>query len=214
MDPIARPRHGSGSEATLASSELVHIPAREGRAARVPAGRRFRVVDVEGGQVVDLFAFAAEDVEEYASAEHTRVAVSRLFPRVGESFVTNRRRPILFFDQDTSPGIHDMLCASCDPERYLLLGVDGWHASCRENLETAMAALGFDSVRIPQPINLFMNTPAREDGTIQWLPAVSQPGDHVVLRAEMDIVVVASACPQDLNAINAKGPGPAALELL
>jgi uncharacterized protein YcgI (DUF1989 family) len=198
----------------VASSELIHIPAREGRAARVPAGRRFRVVDLEGGQVVDLFAFSAEDVEEYASADHTRVAVSRLFPRVGESFVTNRRRPILFFDQDTSPGIHDMLCASCDPARYRLLGVEGWHASCRENLETAMAALGFDSVRIPQPINLFMNTPAREDGTIEWLPAVSRPGDHVVLRAELDIVVVASACPQDLTAINAKVPGPAALELL
>lgn len=198
----------------MASSEIIHIPAREGRAVRVPAGRRFRVVDLEGGQVVDLFAFSAEDVEEYASAEHTRVAVSRLFPRVGESFVTNRRRRILLFDQDASPGIHDMLCASCDPARYKLLGVSGWHASCRENLETAMAALGFDSVRVPQPINLFMNTPARADGTIEWLPAVSQPGDHVVLRAELDCVVAASACPQDLVDINAKGPSPVALELL
>jgi uncharacterized protein YcgI (DUF1989 family) len=198
----------------VASPEVIHIPAREGRAVLVAAGRRFRVVDLEGGQVVDLFAFSAEDTREYASAEHTRVAVSRLFPRVGESFVTNRRRPILFFDQDASPGIHDMLCASCDPARYKLLGVSGWHASCRENLEIAMAALGFDSVRVPQPINLFMNTPARADGTIEWLPAVSRPGDHVVMRAELDAVVVASACPQDLVGINAKGSSPVALELL
>jgi uncharacterized protein YcgI (DUF1989 family) len=198
----------------VASPEVIHIPAREGRAARVPAGGRFRVVDLEGGQVVDLFAFSEHDVEEYASAEHTRVALSRLFPRVGESFVSNRRRPILFFEQDSSPGIHDMLCASCDPARYESLGVRGWHASCRENLETAMAALGFDSVRVPQPINLFMNTPARADGTIEWFPAASRPGDHVTMRAELDVVVVASACPQDLVAINAKGPGPASLELL
>ena len=198
----------------MVSPEVIHIPAREGRAVRVPAGRSFRVVDLEGGQVVDLFAFSAQDVDEYASAEHTRVAVSRLFPRVGESFVTNRRRPILYFDRDASPGIHDMLCASCDPWRYESLGVREWHASCRENLETAMAAMGFDSVPVPQPINLFMNTPARSDGTIEWLPAVSRPGDHVVMRAELDAVVVASACPQDMVAINAKGPGPAALELL
>jgi uncharacterized protein YcgI (DUF1989 family) len=198
----------------VSNPEVIHIPAREGRAVRVAAGRRFRVVDLEGGQVVDLFAFSAEDIEEYASAEHTRVAVSRLIPRVGESFVTNRRRPILFFDEDASPGIHDMLCASCDAARYALLGVPGWHASCRENLETAMAALGFASVRIPQPINLFMNTPVRADGTIDWLPAASRPGDHVTMRAELNSIVVASACPQDLVAINATGPGPAALELL
>jgi len=198
----------------VASPEVIHIPAREGRAVRVPAGRRFRIVDLEGGQVVDLFAFSAEDTREYASAEHTRVAVSRLFPRVGESFVTNRRRPILFFDQDASPGIHDMLCASCDPARYKLLGVSGWHASCRENLEIAMAALGFDSVRVPQPINLFMNTPARPDGSIEWLPAETKAGDYVQLRAELDLILAVSACPQDILSINEGRPTPIEIEML
>ena len=37
----------------------------------IEEGRRFRIVDVEGQQVVDLFAFATADVGEYASAEHT-----------------------------------------------------------------------------------------------------------------------------------------------
>jgi uncharacterized protein len=192
----------------------IDIPAREGRGVRVPAGARARVIDVEGGQVADTFAFRADDVSEYHSAEHTRVHVNRLFPRPGEHFVTNHRRPILLLEADDTPGIHDMLCAACDPERYEGLGVSGWHASCQENLQRAMAELGFDRVEVPQPINLFMNIPVRDDWEIGWEPAPTRAGDSVTLRAEMDCYVVVSACPQDIVQINAKNPTPVAIELL
>ncbi len=196
------------------NDRMIVVPAREGRAIEVAAGGLFRVIDVEGGQVVDLFAFNGKDVGEHASASHTRVATDRLFPRVGEAFVTNRRRPILRFVEDRSPGVHDMLCAACDPTRYAALGVAGHHASCQENLERAMAALGHAGVTTPQPINLFMDVRVRPDGSLAWGPAPTAPGDHVVLRAEMDAVVVASACPQDLNEINHGTPTPVALEVL
>jgi uncharacterized protein YcgI (DUF1989 family) len=192
----------------------IDVPAREGRGVRVAAGQRFRVIDVDGGQVADTFAFRADDVSEFHSAEHTRVHVSRLFPRPGEHFVTNRRRPMLLLEEDRSPGIHDMLCAACDPERYAALGVEGWHASCRENLERAMAGLGHTGIEIPQPINLFMNIPVDETGGLGWKPAPTSPGDFVTLRAEMDCLVVVSACPQDIVPINRKDPTPVAIELL
>src|SRR5919198_3615861 len=180
---------------------FVLVPAREARAIRVPADGRFRVIDVEGGQVVDLFAFVADDPREYASAEHTRIWVNRLFPRVGEEFVTNRRRPILLLEEDNSPGIHDMLCAACDPIRYELLGAKE-HASCQENLKRAMEGFGHDEIEIPQPINLFMEVGVESDGSLRWGPATAKSGDHVVFRALVDSIVVASACPQDLNEIN------------
>jgi uncharacterized protein YcgI (DUF1989 family) len=192
----------------------IDVPAREGRGVRVSAGQRFRVIDVEGGQVADTFAFRADDVSEYHSAEHTRAYVSRLFPRPGEHFVTNHRRPILRLEEDSSPGIHDMLCAACDPERYTGLGVEGWHASCQENLRRAMAELGFDRVEVPQPINLFMNIPVREGGELGWEPAPTRAGDAVTMLAEMDCVVVVSACPQDLVPINNGNPTGIAIELL
>jgi uncharacterized protein YcgI (DUF1989 family) len=192
----------------------IDVPAREGRGVRVAAGQRFRVIDVEGGQVADTFAFRADDVSEYHSAEHTRAVVSRLFPRVAEAFVTNHRRPILRLEEDASPGIHDMLCAACDPERYAGLGVDGWHASCQENLRRAMGALGVADVEVPQPINLFMNIPVLDGGELGWEPAPTAAGDSVTLRAEMDCVVVVSACPQDLVPINNLNPTPIAIELL
>lgn len=196
------------------SGAFVLIPSREARAVRVARGSRFSVVDIEGGQVVDLFAFVAEDLDEHASAEHTRVALDRLFPRVGQAFFTNRRRPILRLDEDRSPGVHDMLCAACDPTRYRELGVAGWHASCQENLHRVMAEIGIETTATPQPINLFMNVEVEPGGSLVWGPALTRPGDHVVLRAELDSIVVASACPQDLNEINHHNPTPIGIELL
>ena len=185
----------------MTSAGTIHIPAREGRATRVPAGSRIRITDLQGRQCADLFAFNAADVSEYASAEHTRVYNNRLFPRVGEHFVTNRRRPILLFEEDHTPGKHDLLVAACDPTRYELLGVKGWHPYCQENLLRQLAALGHN-VELPSPINLFTNIPISPDGSIEWLPALTAPGDYVLMRVEMDAIVCVSACPQDVVAIN------------
>jgi len=131
----------------------VVVPAGAGLAMWVRHGEQLRIVDVEGGQVGDLFAFAAADPGEYLSASHTRTSTSRLFPRVGEQFMTNRRRPILTLVADTSPGVHDMLIAAYDPERYRMLGAPG-HASCADRRSdppinamrsTAPSGMRFDS---------------------------------------------------------------------
>jgi uncharacterized protein len=198
----------------LRISESIHVPPTEGRAVRVSAGTAFRIVDVEGKQVADLFAFNADDVSEYHSAMHTRAAVSRLFPEPGEAFTTNRRRPIMTLVRDDTPAVHDMLIAPCDPERYEGLGVEGWHASCRENLDIAMRELGHDHTCHPASINLFMNIPVAGDGGLGWEPAPTAPGDSITLRAEMDSIIVVSACPQDIVPINDRNPTSIAIEVL
>ncbi len=113
----------------------------EPRSPPGPAGarslRRVRAsasIDVEGGQAADLFAFNAENTDEFLSAQHTRVAEGKIYPEVGWTFVTNERRPILEFTDDTSPGRHDCLAAACDRCRYIQLGGGEDHGSCEENL--------------------------------------------------------------------------------
>src|SRR2546428_13066931 len=96
----------------------VHIPAREGRAVRVETGQRFRVIDVEGGQVADTWAFVANDPREHHSAQHTRAYVDRLFPRRGEQFVTNRRRPILTPEEANTAGNPARFTPPADPPPY------------------------------------------------------------------------------------------------
>jgi len=189
------------------------VPARSGLAVEVAAGQRVTIIDVQGGQVGDFFAFNSDDLSEYLSASHTRAYNSRLLPIAGECFVSSRRRPILKVLADTSPGYHDMLIAACDAPRYAQLGIEGWHASCADNLTDALAATGRVVSHIPQPFNVFMRTPAGPDATISWLPARSAPGDRYQMEALIDLVVVLSACPSDTIGINAGGPTDMELEV-
>ena len=190
----------------------VVVPAGAGRAVLVREGERVRVVDVEGGQVGDVFAFVAQDPGEHLSASHTRTSTGRLFPLVGEQFVTSRRRPILTLAGDTSPGVHDMLIAACDPARYRALGIEQ-HASCADNLRNAMAQIAMTIGSVPQPVNVFMNIPIGVNGDLRWLAAPSRAGDAVTFEAVLDCVVVVSACPMDVNSINGERPTPLAIEI-
>ena len=122
---------------------------------------------------------------------------------------TNSRRPILTLLEDTSGGIHDTLIAACDRYRYALLGVEGHHDNCTDNLFAGMAALGLTPPEMPSPLNLFMNIPvARRTAAGFAAPPAPVPGGYVRLRAEMDLVIAFSACPQDILPINGKAGKP------
>jgi uncharacterized protein YcgI (DUF1989 family) len=193
--------------------ESVRVPGGEGRALPLRAGQTVRVVDVDGGQVGDLFAFSAADPDEYASASHTRVAIRKLFPRPGDPVLTNLRRPILTVAADTSPGRHDMLYAACDPARYALLGAPASHRSCAGNLAEALRGRGLAAGVVPQPINVFMDVRAEPDGSLVSAPASSRPGDYLAFRAGMDCLVVLSSCPMDIVPISVGGITPLELQV-
>ncbi len=181
---------------------LIEIPARKGKAATVKKGQQIKLINTHGTQVVDTWAFNAADVSEFLSFPHTHTQTEHLIPRVGDVMVTNRRRPILTIVEDTSPGIHDTQCAACDRYRYALLGVEGFHDSCSDNLFASLSELGLTPSHTPQPLNAFMNIPISEDNSIAFEPTVSKAGDYLLFRAEMDLVVAFSCCPQDIVPIN------------
>lgn len=186
----------------MAESEIMTVPARCGRAARLNKRQSIKIINTHGAQVVDTWAFSAEDLTEFLSMEHLRATIERIFPRPGDGLVTNRRRPILRFMEDTSPGIHDTLMAACDDYRYGLLNCTEYHDNCTDNLFAGMRQIGLRPPECPSPLNLWMNIPVGDGGKTQWGEPVSEPGDYVVFRAEMDCVVAMSACPQDILPIN------------
>jgi uncharacterized protein len=187
---------------THAEAIVIEIPARRGKAFRLDQGRSVRVVNTHGQQVVDTWAFVAADLDEFMSMEHSRVAIGRIIPGIGDILVTNRRRPILTLTADTSGGIHDTLFAACDRWRYELLGCAGYHDNCTDNLAAALAEFGLAPPEIPAPLNLFMNIPVIDGNRVEIRPPVSTPGSYVTLRAEADCIVAFSACPQDVVPIN------------
>ena len=184
------------------SHETVTIPARKGKAAHAKKGQIIRVINTHGEQVVDTWAFSAADTSEFMSMEHSRAMMGKIIPAVGDSLVTNHRRPILTVVEDTTPGIHDTLLAACDRYRYELLGVKGHHDNCTDNLAAAMKEVGGKLPETPCPLNLFMNIPVRPDHRVEFQPPTSKPGQYVALRAEMDLIIAFSACPQDMVPVN------------
>ena len=183
-------------------SSLITIPARCGRALRVPAGASIKVINTHGQQVVDTWAFVEGDTTEFMSMEHSRAQMGTVFPTVGSTLRSNHRRPMLSFTEDTSGGRHDTLIAACDPYRYQLLGCTEPHANCTENLHAALRELSQVAPLTPCPLNLFMNIPVDAAGGFTFEPPRCGPGAWVTLRAELDLIVVLSACPQDLVPVN------------
>nr|OQO20186.1 hypothetical protein B0A51_12506 [Rachicladosporium sp. CCFEE 5018] len=157
---------------------------------------------------------------EFMSMSHSRAATLHMVPRVNDTLVSNLREPILTIIEDSGAGVHDTLIPACDPYRYKGLGVEKWeeHASCAENLVLALKELneraGLKGAKgvgadvtinsVPAPLNLFMNIPWTNTGDISFEGPKSSEGDFVRLKAERDIVVVMSACPNDVNGINGK----------
>ncbi|MEM8798036.1 MAG: urea carboxylase-associated family protein, partial [Pseudomonadota bacterium] len=155
------------------------IPARQGRAVRLKAGERLTIVNVKGNQVCDFFAIAEESPHEFLSMEHCRTSLGRIYVKEGDRLVTNRRRALIEISEDTSPGVHDILIASCDHPRYVELGADGYHDNCADNYKMALLAIGEHARHVPAPFNIWMNIPVAADGSFTFEPPVSKAGDYV-----------------------------------
>ncbi|WP_323718009.1 urea carboxylase-associated family protein [Paracoccus aminovorans] len=177
------------------------LPAGHGRAISLRRGQSLRIVNLHGTQVVDLWALSAAEPLEYAAMEHTRSRNSSVFVERGMSVYSNRRNPMLTMVADSSPGRHDTQLCPCSAELYRELTPDP-HRSCTQNLHEALAAVGLALPFAPASLNLFMNVPIAQDGGVRRLPPASRAGDAVTLRAEMDVTVIMSACPQDITPIN------------
>ena len=136
------------------------------------------------------------------SMEHLHASLQGIFPTKGDGLATNRRRPILMLEEDTSPGRHDTIIAACDVHRYAALGCRDYHDNCTDNLHAALGQMNLRAPDCPAPLNLWMNIPVSPDCKITWGEPRSKPGDYVTLRAVFDCIVVMSTCPQDMIPIN------------
>jgi uncharacterized protein YcgI (DUF1989 family) len=192
---------------------IQEIAGGAGLAMTLRTGEAARLVNTFGSQVVDTWALGARDTSEYLSVEHTRRMLGNLFPRLGDAFYSNRRSKMLSLEEDSFPGRHDMLFAACDKWLYKHYGCPPGHANCRDNFHAALFAAGYDAPFMPNPVNLWMNIPVRDSQHVAIEPPVSRPGDHVVLRALMDIILVFSACPMDVTPINGEDRTPKAVHL-
>jgi len=191
------------------------VAAGEPWMGHVQRGQYFRIVDLHGNQAVDTLFYRADTLEERYSAQDTIREQGNIYLSSGSVLLSNECNPMLSIVADTC-GRHDTLGGACSAEsntvRYALEKRD-MH-SCRDNFLLALARWGarhgrdFSKRDLASNINFFMNVPVTPQGKLTFADGISAAGRYVEMRAEMDVTVLISNCPQLNNPCNAYNPTP------
>ena len=194
------------------SGRIVHdevLPARAPWIHTLASGQTLRIIDLEGNQAVDFLLYAAADDAERYSAQDTIRAQGNLFLRSGSRLLSNEGR-VLATVLDSSVEYHDTIGGACSCESNTLRygHHTRWQHACVETFLEANARGGRGKRDMVSNINWFMNVPVEADGTLGIVDGISAPGLHVDLRADMDLQVVISNCPQINNPCNGFNPTP------
>jgi uncharacterized protein YcgI (DUF1989 family) len=170
------------------------IPPRSGTAFQLEKGQVLTVTDVEGVQVADLLAYNADDVREVISNGRTFDYAETIQLTTGHVLYSNRSNRMLTIVEDTV-GRHDFLLTPCSEATFRHFYPDQpVHRGCFGNLAEALAPYGVEPDMIPCALNIFMNVPVAADGKIRVEHPLSKAGDHIRLRAEMNLVIGLTAC--------------------
>jgi len=183
------------------------IPAKEYSAFTMPRGQVLRFVDVEGQQVPDLVCFNEKDLTEHLNLGNSLLLNKRREFRKGDglhSVTCNLMMTIVGYSNGESYSYGPMCSEEVNRLRY---GVPGTR-NCRDNFAKALEPWGFGYRQIPNAFVPFMRVVVEPDGTMEIKEPTSQPGDYYDLRAEMDLLVGVSNCPQERNPCNAFKPTP------
>ncbi len=187
----------------IATEEI--IPPRGGTAFPIRAGQVCRVIDVEGKQVADFLCFNLHDLVDKLSVENTQLLNGTLFLTRGHHLYSTKATQLMTITAD-SCGVHDLISGSCseytNAYRYGVRGTP----NCRSNFERVLKPYGIPLAEIPYSFNIFMNTPISPDGTTGIQEPKSKPGDYVDLRANIDLLIAISNCPQERNPCNGFNP--------
>jgi uncharacterized protein len=203
------PRDASYDCTVLAGEPWLHALKR---------GQVLRILDLEGNQAVDTLFYSSADPLERYSAQDTIRAQGNLYLTAGSVLMSNLGQPMLTIVADTC-GRHDTLGGACAAEsntvRYAL--EKRYMHNCRDSFLNAIshcacgAPARLTKRDIVSNINFFMNVPVTPAGRLTFEDGISAPGKYVEVRAEMDVSVLISNCPQLNNPCNGYNPTPVRL---
>ena len=177
----------------------LHLAPQTGAGLVVRRGQLLKIIDPTGEQVSDLISFARDDPREWLSSGRTIDYANTIYLTTGHTLYSNRSRPMWTVLEDTV-GRHDFLLTPCSPETFsIIYKTTGHHPSCFENLVKGLAPFGIVPDAIPTTLNVFMNVVVLPSGELSILPPKSRAGDHLLLRAEMDLIVGVTACSAELS---------------
>jgi urea carboxylase-associated protein 1 len=201
---------------TSHANYTTEVPAGEPWIHELRKGQYLRIVDLHGNQAVDTLFYNAHDYADRYSAQDTIRTQANLYLTTGTRLISSGGSVLATIVADTC-GRHDTLGGACATESNMVrydLAKRHMHA-CRNSFLKAI--LEWDQQRpgqilekrdIASNINFFMNVPVTPEGKLTFEDGISEPGKYVEVRAEMDVLVLISNCPQLNNPCNAYNPTP------
>ncbi|MBM3487684.1 MAG: DUF1989 domain-containing protein [Alphaproteobacteria bacterium] len=183
------------------------VPARAPWSRVVRKGEMLRIIDLEGKQAVDFLCYNADDPEDRYNAADTMKLGGTIFLGKGTVLYTDRQSKLFTIVED-SCGKHDTIGGCCSAEINTLRYGVPWQPNCRDNFLGELRKFGLGKKDIVANVNFFMFVPVGENGAMGMGPSISKPGDHVDLRAEINVLAIISNCPQINNPVNDFNPTP------
>lgn len=194
-----------------AALESFVVEAGDSFVHEIRRGQVVRIVDLEGNQAVDTLFYNARDYADRYSAQDTIREQGNLYLTTGTKLMSTEGNVLLTITADTC-GRHDTLGGACAQESNMVryaIEKRPMHA-CRQSFMKGIQHWkhGLEKRDITSNINFFMNVPVTPDGGLTFEDGVSEAGKYVELRAEMDVLMLVSNCPQLNNPCNAYNPTP------
>lgn len=171
--------------------------------AIVRAGQTLTIVDVGGNQSADCLIYNAADTAERYSVPDTLAWQGNAYVRTGTVLRSNEGRALMTVVANEIDR-QDTIGGACSKESNTLRY--GHHTQyqhgCRENFLAEASRHGLGARDLVSNLNWFMNVPVEADGALGIVDGMSAPGKRVAVRAEMDVLVIVSNCPQMNNPCN------------
>ncbi|MGP4017336.1 urea amidolyase associated protein UAAP2 [Saccharopolyspora sp. 5N708] len=183
------------------------VPPRAPFSAVVEQGNVLHIVDLHGNQAVDFLAYDAADTARRYSAGNTIAKQGNIFLTTGSVLRSQEDDALMTVVEDTC-GRHDTIGGACSKESNTLrYGHHTYHQhGCVENFLIEGSRWGLGKRDLVGNVNWYMNVPVEADGTLGIVDGISAPGLRVALRAEIDVLVLVSNCPQINNPCNGFEP--------
>nr|WP_238431817.1 urea amidolyase associated protein UAAP2 [Streptomyces cavernae] len=177
--------------------------------AVVKEGHVLTIVDVGGNQSADCLLYNADEPEERYSVPDTLAWQGNAYVRTGTVLRSSEGRPLMTVVANEIDR-QDTIGGACGKESNTLRYGHHvmFHHGCRENFLAEAGRRGLGVRDIVSNLNWFMNVPVEADGALGIVDGMSAPGRRVAVRAEMDVLVMVSNCPQMNNPCNDFNPTP------
>ncbi|MEV6235462.1 urea amidolyase associated protein UAAP2 [Lentzea sp. NPDC051838] len=177
--------------------------------AVVRAGQVLTIVDVGGNQSGDCLIYNAADTEERYSVPDTLAWQGNAYVRTGTVLRSNLGNPLMTVVGNEIDR-QDTIGGACSKESNTLRYGHHvmFHHGCRENFLSEGQKHGLGLRDLVSNLNWFMNVPVEADGALGIVDGMSAPGKRVAVRADTDVLVLVSNCPQMNNPCNDFNPTP------